>query len=173
MRFFLDTEFHEDARGRLDLISIALVTEGGGDYYAISSEFDPEVCHEWVQENVLPKLGDERPLSRAQIRQDIEAIVQQGIILDGTAPEFWGLFCATDWVLFYRLWGRMLDLPKGWPNLCFDLRQEMARWGIDRMNFPEQDEATRHHALHDARWVRDAFLLLRKQPPPRAQLRWP
>lgn len=170
MRYFLDTEFHDAGRDGLQLISIALVRQDGGkEFYAVSSEFDPEMCHSWVKLNVLPKLtGVPVPDTRDNIRKALEAFIGQ----DGESPEFWGYFADYDWVLFCQLWGRMLDLPKGWPHLCFDLRQEMARWGLTKDNFPPQDRATQHHALHDARWERDAWMLLQRQPPSRVHMRW-
>ena len=37
-------------------------------------------------------------------------------------PEFYGYFSAYDWVLFCSLFGRMIDLPKGFPMYCRDLK---------------------------------------------------
>lgn len=38
-------------------------------------------------------------------------------------PEFYGYFADYDWVLFCSLFGRMIDLPKGFPMYCRDLKQ--------------------------------------------------
>lgn len=40
-------------------------------------------------------------------------------------PEFYGYFSDYDWVLFCSLFGRMIDLPKGFPYYCIDLKQTM------------------------------------------------
>ncbi|MGH3782429.1 MAG: polyadenylate-specific 3'-exoribonuclease AS, partial [Pseudonocardiaceae bacterium] len=41
MRFFYDCEFIEDGV-TIELISIGVVDEQGREYYAVSTEFDPE-----------------------------------------------------------------------------------------------------------------------------------
>jgi hypothetical protein len=38
-------------------------------------------------------------------------------------PKFYGYFSAYDWVLFCSLFGRMVDLPPGFPMYCSDLKQ--------------------------------------------------
>lgn len=38
-------------------------------------------------------------------------------------PEFYAYYAAYDWVLFCSLFGRMIDLPKGFPMYCNDLKQ--------------------------------------------------
>ena len=55
MRFFYDCEFIEDGR-TIDLVSIGVVDEEGREFYAVSTEFDPERAGQWVRQNVLPKL---------------------------------------------------------------------------------------------------------------------
>lgn len=37
--------------------------------------------------------------------------------------EFYGYYSDYDWVLFCSLFGRMIDLPKGFPMYCNDLKQ--------------------------------------------------
>ena len=55
MRYFYDTEFIDDGR-TIELISIGVVAEDGREYYAVSTEFDPDRAGSWVRKNVLPKL---------------------------------------------------------------------------------------------------------------------
>ena len=55
VRYFYDTEFIDNGR-IIELISIGVVAEDGREYYAISTEFDPERAGRWVRANVLPKL---------------------------------------------------------------------------------------------------------------------
>jgi hypothetical protein len=40
-------------------------------------------------------------------------------------PAFYGYYADYDWVLFCSLFGRMLDLPRGYPMYCYDLKQLM------------------------------------------------
>ena len=80
--------------------------------------------------------------------------------LTGTYPncypeniEFYGYYSASDWVAFYQLFGKMIDLPKGFPRYCNDLKMEADRiWretGKDT-KFAKPKDA--HNALVDAKW---------------------
>lgn len=64
-------------------------------------------------------------------------------------PEFWGYYSDYDWVAFCWLFGSMIDLPKGWPMYCRDIKQLADQMG--ELALPEQT-STEHHALADARW---------------------
>ena len=55
MRFFYDCEFIEDGV-TIDLVSIGVVDEEGREFYAVSTEFDPERAGPWVRQNVLNQL---------------------------------------------------------------------------------------------------------------------
>lgn len=48
---------------------------------------------------------------------------QKNTALIYTRPEFYAYYADYDWVLFCSLFGRMLDLPKGFPMYCYDLKQ--------------------------------------------------
>ncbi len=41
----------------------------------------------------------------------------------GKEPEIYGYYADYDWVLLCSLFGRMIDLPKGFPMYCIDLKQ--------------------------------------------------
>lgn len=68
-------------------------------------------------------------------------------------PTFYGYYSDYDWVVFCSLFGRMLDLPKGYPMYCLDLKQDMHVIGFTKewkdKYVPGDNE---HHALADARW---------------------
>ena len=139
---FLDCEFLE--RGHhfpVDLISLALVSEDGREFYRISNEFDfPAVERSaWLRENVLPKLDYEIDdegrvrqevlaytnnirgiprarsqhlhVSRKQMRDDLDDFLR-----DDLKPVFWGNFCDYDWVVLCQLYGAMIQLPKKFPR---------------------------------------------------------
>lgn len=159
MRFFLDTEFHEDGR-IIDLISIAIVREDGGFYYAVSTEFDPAICNDFVKEHVLPKLPRRDALLPLwKTRREIADDVRDFLLGDGK-PEVWGYFADYDWVVLCQLYGRMIDLPKGFPFWCRDLKQLMADRGVEKSSLPAQPAESEHDALGDARWIRTAYLAL-------------
>jgi hypothetical protein len=156
-RWFYDTEFNEDGT-TIDLISIALVSEFGQEYYAVSSEFDEARCNDWVKANVLPHLPpDESHLwkTRPEIAEDVRAL----LLRDGDEPELWAYFGDYDHVALCQLYGRMVDLPKGFPFLTLDLKQEMKRLGVPKERLPKQVGAE-HDALADARWNREAWRAL-------------
>lgn len=43
--------------------------------------------------------------------------------LESNPPKFYGYYADYDWVLLCSLFGRMIDLPKGFPMYCIDLKQ--------------------------------------------------
>jgi hypothetical protein len=108
MRFFYDTEFIDNGR-TIELISIGVAAEDGREYYAISTEFDPERAGSWVRKNVLPKLPSPSSKlwrSRRQIRDDLETFFD----IDGDQPiELWAWVSAYDHVVLCQLWGPMTD----------------------------------------------------------------
>ena len=87
--------------------------------------------------------------------------------------KFYGYYADYDWVLFCSLFGRMINLPKGFPMYCNDLKQmldEAAKKVIERTShfggsinlkdginvlkqmtsYPKQEDE--HDALSDAKW---------------------
>jgi len=65
--------------------------------------------------------------------------------------EFYGYYADYDWVVFCWIFGRMIDLPKGFPMYCKDLKQMMDSENIKRKEI-HTDPATEHSAIEDARW---------------------
>ncbi len=157
-RWFFDTEFDEDGK-TIELISIGLVSDEGHEYYAVSRQFDPLHCNEWVRQHVLGKLpvaGDPLWKSRAVIRDEIQALVKSG---KGT-PKFWAYYADYDWVVLCQLFGRMVDLPPDFPKYCRDLKQRLDDYDFRWTDLPERAPGMEHHALEDARWVREGTLYL-------------
>jgi hypothetical protein len=150
MRIFFDTEFIEDGK-TIDLISIGLVREDGREYYAQAAECDRSKAGKWVTENVLPHLTP-GTIPRFQIAGDIRDFC-------GEKPEFWGYYADYDWVVLCQLFGTMMDLPKGWPKYCRDIKQWCDSLGNPRLPDQLQNE---HHALIDARWNRQAYEFLER-----------
>jgi hypothetical protein len=148
MRFWFDTEFIEDGH-TIELISIGIVAEDGREFYAESADCDLSRGGEWIQENVVPHLlRYTRP--REQIANEIVAFV-------GERPEFWAYYADYDWVVLMQLYGRMIDLPKGWPMHCLDIKQLRTHKGDPQLpDFPDNE----HFALADARWNKAAWEFL-------------
>lgn len=151
-RIWFDTEFIEDGR-TIELVSIGMVREGGATYYAEVEGVDYSRADPWLHENVFPHLqGGSSLRSRDIIRRDI-------LEFAGETPEFWAYYADYDWVALCQLHGRMIDLPKGWPMFCRDLKQWAVMLGNPEL--PKQ-EGTEHHALADALWTRSAFEFLER-----------
>lgn len=153
MRFFYDTEFIEDGRS-IELISIGVVAEDGREYYAVSTEFDPERAGGWVRAHVLPKLpppSSQLWRSRRRIREDLEEFfgVSDSTGAGGADPiELWAWIGAYDHVALCQLWGTMPELPRALPRFTRELRQLWEDRGSPRLP-PRSRDA--HDALVDAR----------------------
>ena len=95
--------------------------------------------------------------------------------------EFYAYYADYDWVVFCWLFGRMIDLPEGFPMYCIDLKQIMdekkkagklvfmskeSGWDdltVDitkHTDYPKQENE--HNALDDAIWNRKLFKFLNK-----------
>lgn len=147
MKFWFDTEFIEDGK-TIDLISIGVVAEDGRELYAELKECDLSRASPWVQENVLPHLTGQK------FRRSIVAKAVYDFM--GEKPEIWAYYADYDWVALCQLFGTMMDLPKGWPMFCLDLKQLAGDTPLI------EQTSTEHHALADAKWTRDAWYALSK-----------
>lgn len=140
------------------------------------------ICeHNWLMENVIPHLPlttlpdgkphlhqpgspntyprkpgafsldpfDNRVVSRKYIRNAV-----RDFVLSTADPQLWAYFGAYDHVVLAQLFGRMIDLPSGFPMWTNDLKQEAVRLGSPEL--PAQ-EGAEHDALADARWVKAAY----------------
>jgi hypothetical protein len=136
VRYFYDTEVAEDGR----------------EYYAVSTEFDPERAGSWVRANVLPKLpppASQLWRSRNQIRLDLEEFFGVRSSQRASDPiELWAWVAAYDHVALCQLWGPMPGLPPALPRFTRELRQLWEDRGSPRMP-PRPRDA--HDALVDAR----------------------
>lgn len=160
MKYFIDTEFHERQINGIDtieLISLGIVCEDGREFYVISNEFDyyAAVDNKWLNDNVLNSIIGYRFMW--QSKEDIKNKLLSFAPPD-TNPEFYGYYCDYDWVVFCWLFGRMIDLPKGYPMYCKDLKQDFDLFYPDSVGeemkqnpkYPKQENE--HNALSDAKW---------------------
>lgn len=153
MKYFYDTEFHEDGH-TIDFISIGIVAEDGREYYAVNkdADWDRIAEHQWLMWNVVPHLpcaAEWKP--KEQIRDEVKDFL---LIDRQPDPELWAWFSACDHVVLAQLFGTMMDLPSGIPMYTNDVRSLVDWTGVDRL--PKQDGAL-HDALADARHVKDMY----------------
>ena len=193
----------------IDLISIGIFAEDGSNYYAISNEFKYRDADEWVKENVINTISYDRTIERSYphvvdlldrkrgmdavrcIGKSNKQIAEEVLRFFGCwrdqhfyrvgkdIPEIYGYYADYDWVLFCSLFGRMIDLPKGFPMYCKDLKQimdEKAKQGFypqkyrptnlkdslammkELQRFPKQENE--HNALADAKWNYELYKFL-------------
>ena len=154
IKYFIDTEFIESGHlNPIQLISIGVVAEDGREFYAISQQFNPDMANKWVQENVLEKLESPEDFTR----KPLHLIARELQEFVGDDPEFWGYYADYDWVVVAQMFGRMIDLPKGWPMYCRDIKQFAMELGNPKL--PASGKAE-HNALADARWNKIAYAFL-------------
>lgn len=157
MKYFLDTEFSERGREHpIQLISIGIVAEDGREFYAALAGVDEENCNQWVKDNVLPHIKGMWKHPHQYVASEIKVFVGSD-----PNPEFWGYYADYDWVVFCQMFGAMIDLPKGWPMFCRDIKQLAVDKGNPKL--PEQS-STEHDALNDARWNKLAWEFLQQCP---------
>ena len=145
-RYFYDTEFIEDGT-TIDLVSIGVVDETGREFYAVSTEFDPDKAIPWVRRNVLDQLpppADKAWRSRRQIAVDLLSF----LTAPGDDVELWAWFAAYDHVALAQLWGDMTVLPRFIPRFTKELRQFWEDAGYPPVPDAGRDQ---HHALADAK----------------------
>jgi len=97
-------------------------------------------------------------------------------------PKFYAYYADYDWVAFCWLFGKMMNLPKGFPMYCRDLKQDYDFFNAnfierkkqnavgnihksinelkDFKDYPKQENE--HNALDDARWNKKLHEFLNK-----------
>lgn len=120
----------------------------GAELYIEFNDVDWTKASDWVLENVKPYLGL-IPSKTISCNREEAAQVIQGFTEE--KPEFWAYFADYDWVLLCQLFGRMIDLPDGWPMYCRDLKQLMDDRGYSKADLGIEN-TQEHNALADAKW---------------------
>ena len=155
MRCFFDTEFLENG-ATIELISIGVVREDGAEYYAETTNAHELACStKWLEDNVFPHLDH----GAAGSRRSRFTIAHEILDFAGEKPEFWAWYADYDWVALCQLYGRMIELPNGWPMYCRDFKQHVDFFKSElgrKYTLPPKPEKA-HNALEDARWLAQAF----------------
>jgi hypothetical protein len=169
MKFFLDTEFIEYP-GHIELISIGIVGENKTEYYGVNQDADLSKASEWVRKNVLEKMPEYNKETNTLtnhtanckpihlIKDEILGYTyQKGKKINKC--EFYGYYSDYDWVVFCWIFGTMMDLPKGYPMFCLDLKQTMYEKGLtpEWKNKYCPDPDNQHNALADAKWNKKLY----------------
>lgn len=170
--YFLDTEFADlPAEGfGIDFFSLGLVRGDGAEFYGVYDRIDEQKYKgSWVADHVLAKLPpqDSRQ-SLAQIREGI-----LGLFAPAKEVEVFAHNGSYDFFILARLFGGQLNFR----------RELKERYGIERVTFrdtkeliaqkpahvvlPQQDEASSHISINDARHERAVWQALTAPAPAR------
>jgi hypothetical protein len=117
------------------------------------------------------QIAEEIKLFTRKVKVENKNLVQD-------VPKFYAYYADYDWVVFCWLFGKMINLPKGFPKYCKDLKQELDSmymlqknkyeelsridaWLQDVKKHPNYPKQTNEHdALADARWNKKLYEFL-------------
>lgn len=164
MRIYYDTEFTSlDGNVDWELISAGFVTEDGQEWYAEITDFPHENCSEFVQENVLPLLG-QGGVGPERMAGDEFAGRLCAWLRTFSAPIELISDAACDWALVngycYTEFRTLEHKVEG--KLWFPSERQITRLRLSKAesDFWDANRGMQHHALFDARRLR---LIARKQ----------
>lgn len=111
----------------------------------------------------LKRLINHYGKTRKQIAEEIKEFV--GLNIDNVSysiskPKFYAYYADYDWVVFCWLFGRMIDLPRGFPMYCKDLKQELDSKGNPDISTLKAKNNNEHNALSDARFNYELYKYL-------------
>lgn len=143
MRLFLDTEFTDFIDS--EMISIGIVDENGREFYAESTQFRREACSLFVNEIVIPLLG-QWPDAVVGTQEHIAHRLAEWLEPYRDGGAIISVDYATDWHLFIDLMAGtgVMEFINGqliWTDLD---KQRISDWWTET-GLPQ------HHALYDAR----------------------
>lgn len=150
MLLFLDTEFTDFIH--CELISVGIVTEDGREFYAECSDVDLSLCSDFARAAVLPQLGREPAVVGTE--QHISAALQQWLAQFDQVEVCFDYPTDFEWFYYLVRDPETLILP-AWIK-GRNIRGELA--AVDIEHYWQENGRQAHHALHDARANRFAFM---------------
>jgi hypothetical protein len=155
--FVVDTEFTQ-LQGTSELISIAIVSEDGEEYYAVSKEWDEpqgrgeQTSSQFVKNIVVPALKTPRNEWKyfKEMAEEIEEFVGE------CTPIFWSDAADLETLFLFHIFKEARkEIPPNWPSKCSELKH-LATIGLYRYPgitlVPRTFVGTKHNALDDARF---------------------
>lgn len=169
MKIFFDTEF-TGLHQHTTLISIGCVAEDGRTFYAEFTDYDQCQVDDWVQKNVINNLivhPERKHYYKVTDTDEIYKSCSNGVanrlfkwLQQFEKVEMWSDCLAYDWVLFCRLFGSALNIPRNVYYIPFDICTLMKIKGVDPDVNREEFagiEGTKHNALHDALVIKACY----------------
>lgn len=179
MKIFFDTEFtglHKDTT----LVSIGMVTEDGSQFYAELTDFNPQQCDDWINENVIkhlcinqiknaPYINNFHVGTKEDISKSLSIWLKQFSLV-----EFVSDVSHYDFVLLIDLFGTAFDLPDNVCASCYDINQDIARkYNISQKEafdksredllyhaWKDKVKGNKHNSLYDAKVIRELYQIL-------------
>ncbi|AKM82758.1 TPA: hypothetical protein DD449_00525 [Candidatus Berkelbacteria bacterium] len=153
---FFDTEFSSLNPNVGEILSAGFIKDTGEELYFEIDYSGP--TNEWVKENILPTLKQEKISKELAVKKIQEFIGDSKPILVAFVNQF-------DVVYLHKLFGEN-DIPYGWPPI--DLATLMVVKGLDVDKYYENQkeyikklgikgEFIQHNALDDARLVKEVY----------------
>lgn len=100
--------------------------------------------------------------SESAIKSKLQQVKNNIIIASSVFPEFYAYYADYDWVVFCQLFGTMMQLPKGFPMYCVDLKQELDKFDLKSKTKQLPKKENEHNALSDALWNQQLHEFLNK-----------
>lgn len=170
-KVFFDSKF-TGLHKTTSLLSIGLVTEHGGTFYAEFTDYNRDQVGGWLKDNVIPNLYEPegypydinaRPANyhkggRVYIANELDDWLQY------LGPvEMWSDCLAYDWVLFCDLFGGAFNIPSNVYYIPFDICTLLWVNGVNPDISREEYAGIaagpndKHNALHDALVIKACF----------------
>lgn len=170
MNLYFDTEFtglHKDTT----LISIGIISDDNGFFYAELNDYDKSQINEWLKKNVIDNLRyNNKDTFRAESGYNLSVkgnLKEVSEALKEWIGQFkdikiWSDCLAYDWVLFNHLFGHAFNLPKNIYYIPFDICTLFEVKGIDadisREEFINNSViGNKHNSLYDAKVIRACY----------------
>ncbi len=149
MNIYFDTEF-TGLVPNTTLISLGCITEFGETFYAEFTDYNKDLCDDWIKENVIANLYLERDSNNPSALVKYDSNTRDACVkgdskevlkylkswlqdLEGRYPystkriQFVSDVCHYDFYLLCNLFGGAFSLPKNVNPVCFDICQLIRR----------------------------------------------
>ena len=138
-------------------------------YYELMFGDSPKRTDKYFTYSIMKRLIKEDGKTNKQIAEEVKVFCT-GDEGQHKPCKFYAYYADYDWVAFCWLFGKMVNLPQGFPMYCRDLKQildekEIARQDgtdmVDLRNLPTYPkQENEHNSLDDAQWNLKLFQFL-------------
>ena len=132
MKIRFDTEF-TGLRKDTTLISIGLVADNGKMFYGIFTDYNKELCDDWIKGNVINNLYLDKELHLPHLtdvigtKEFIKRELRCWLRSFETDIQLVSDVCHYDMMLFIDIFGTAFDLPDCVSAVCHDINQDIAQ----------------------------------------------